>query len=290
MKNVEVEILLSTYNGEKYLAEQLDSILAQTYGNFKITVRDDHSTDGTLKIIQSYIDKYPAKISLYKDPIWKTKNMGSTFSFGRLMQQATGQYLMFSDQDDVWMEDKIALTLTRFKSIEAENPNTPILVFTDMVEVDENLKVLNPSFIQNQKLLPEIKDNSIKVLAMNIVAGCTTMFNRQCVDVVLPFPSKKVIHDHWMAINVSQYGIVEYINKPTSYYRQHSHNVVGANEVGLKYFFSKIGKPTKQLGLYNDLIYHLNFKINVFKFIYYKTVLNVKRLFMNVSRTAKVKS
>ena len=289
--NAEVEILLSTYNGEKYLAEQLDSILAQTYGNFKITIRDDHSTDSTLSIIQSYIDKYPAKISLYKDPIWKVKNMGSTFSFGRLMQQATGQYLMLCDQDDVWMEDKITITLTRFKSIEAENPNTPILVFSDMVEVDENLKTVNTSFIQNQKLLPQVKDEAIKVLAMNVVAGCTTMFNKQCVDIVLPFPSKKVIHDHWMAINIAQYGIVEYINRATLYYRQHSNNVVGANEVGLKYFISKIGKPMKQLGLYNDLIYNLTFKINVFKFIYYKTALNIKRLFKSNPRaTVKVKS
>lgn len=286
----EVEILLSTYNGEKYLAEQLDSILAQTYGNFKVTIRDDHSTDGTIKIIQKYIDKYPAKINLYKDPIWKAKNMGSTFSFGRLMQQATGKYLMCCDQDDVWMEDKIAITLTRFKSLESENPNTPILVFTDMKEVDENLKELNPSFIQNQKLLPEVKDEPLKVLAMNVVAGCTTMFNKQCVDVVLPFPSKKVIHDHWMAIKVSKYGIVDYVNRPTLYYRQHSHNVVGANNVGVKYFWSKLSNPLKQLGLYNDLIYNLDFKVNVLKFVYYKTALNIKRLFAISPRTAKVKS
>ncbi|WP_447642214.1 MULTISPECIES: glycosyltransferase family 2 protein [Chitinophagaceae] len=286
----EVEILLSTYNGEKYLAEQLDSILGQTYGNFSITIRDDHSTDGTLAVIQKYISKYPAKISLYKDPIWKHKNMGSTFSFGRLMQQATGRYLMFCDQDDVWMEDKIAITLTRFQSLEAENPNTPILVFTDMKEVDEQLKELNPSFIHNQKLLPDVKDEPLKVLAMNVVAGCTTMFNKQCVDVVLPFPSKKVIHDHWMAINVSQYGVVDYINRPTLYYRQHSHNVVGANKIGLKYFLSKLGSPARQLGLYNDLIYNLNFKINVFKFIYYKTTLNIKRLFAFSPRAAKLKS
>ena len=289
--NAEVEILLSTYNGEKYLAEQLDSIMAQTYGNFKVTIRDDHSTDRTMYIIRTYMQKYPAKIFLYKDPIWKTKNMGSTFSFGRLMQQATGQYIMLCDQDDVWMEDKITLTLTRFKSIEAENPNTPILVFSDMIEVDENLKTLNASFIETQKLLPQIKDEAIKVLAMNVVAGCTTMFNRQCIDIVLPFPSKQVIHDHWMAINVAQYGIVEYINRATLYYRQHSHNVVGANKVGIKYFLSKIGKPFKQIGLYNDLIYNLNFKINVFHFIYYKTMLNIKRLFKSNQNTpVKVKS
>ncbi len=282
-----VEILLSTYNGEKYLAEQLDSIFAQTYGNFFITVRDDHSSDGTLKIIQSYIDKYPAKIKLYKDPIWKVKNMGSTFSFGRLMQQATANVLMLCDQDDVWMEDKIAITLNRFKSLEEENPNTPILVFSDMIEVDENLKTLNLSFIKNQKLLPEVKNEPTKILAMNVVAGCTTMFNRQCIDIILPFPSKQVIHDHWMAINVSKYGVVDFINRPTLYYRQHANNVVGANEVGMKYFISKLKSPLKQFGLYNDLIYNLDFKVNVFKFIYYKTALNIKRLFMNSTRTAK---
>ena len=281
----EVEILLSTYNGEKYLAEQLDSILAQTYGNFTLTVRDDHSTDGTLKIVQHYVDKYPAKIKWYNDPIWKNKTMGPTFSFGRLMQQATSGILMLCDQDDVWMEDKIAITLTRFKSIEREHPDTPILVFSDMVEADENLKILNPSFIQNQKLLPEVKDEALKILAMNVVAGCTTMFNRLCVDIVLPFPSDKVIHDHWMAINISQYGIVDYINRPTLYYRQHNDNLVGANNVGMKYFLSKLASPVKQVGLYNDLIHNLNFKINVFKFIYYKTVFNIKRLFMASPRT-----
>lgn len=274
----EVEILLSTYNGEKYLEQQIESILSQTFGNFVLTIKDDFSTDGTMAIIQKYINKYPAKIRQFIDPKYK-KNMGSTFSFGRLMQQSEGKYLMLCDQDDVWMEDKVEISLNKLKEVETKNPGKPAMVFTDMIEVDKELKTINESFIKHQKLSPKVIKAPTKVLAMNVVAGCTTIFNRACINVILPFPSTKVIHDHWMAINVSHYGVVEFLDVPTLYYRQHSANVVGANNIGMKYYLSKIFSPLKQMQLYNDLIINLNFKINVMQFIYYKTWFNIKRLF-----------
>ena len=110
-----VEILMPVYNGEKYLAEQIDSILSQSYSEWILKIRNDGSTDNSQTIIDQYCNKYPDKIKCIKEP---KENIGLIKSLNILLENPIGNYLMFSDQDDIWLKDKIIDTLTEIKKIE----------------------------------------------------------------------------------------------------------------------------------------------------------------------------
>jgi len=273
--NPTIEILLATYNGEKYLKEQLDSILLQSYHNWKITIRDDNSTDKTLSIISEYINNYPEKFSLLNDG---KGHIGSSLSFASLLENSKNEYIMLCDQDDVWLEFKIEITLKELLKQEKINGKIPLMIFTDLKEVDQDLNILSESFIESQKLYPSIISNTTKLAALNIVAGCTTIINKQSLQVILPLTSKHVTHDQWMAINISKYGKIFYISTPTILYRQHSRNIFGANKINLCYFLSKTKKPLKQLCIYRDLLTMPQFKINIYLFIINKLAFTIKRL------------
>jgi glycosyltransferase involved in cell wall biosynthesis len=270
-----IEILLATYNGGRFLREQLDSIFKQSYQNFALLVRDDGSTDDTLDILNEYIIKYPQQISIVEDEV---AHRGATFSFEYLIQKATAKYFMLCDQDDVWLPNKIEVCIKTMKELEAVSGNIPLMVFTDLKEVDTNLNIINQSFIDSQKLFPEVASNPIKILSLNVVAGCTMMINQESKAVILPFPSSNVVHDQWIAINIAHYGMIKYLPIPTILYRQHGSNSVGANRVGFKYFYKKLLVPSKQFKIYNDLINNLSFKINIWSFVYYKIYFTIRRL------------
>ena len=139
-----VDILMATYNGELYLEEQIKSIIKQSYKNWILYIRDDGSKDNTLKIINRYTYKYPDKIKLIADD---RGNLGSNMNFKELMQYSKNEYCMFCDQDDVWLEDKIKLSLDKIKKLENKyGKNTPILVHTDLKVVNEKLDEISESF------------------------------------------------------------------------------------------------------------------------------------------------
>jgi glycosyltransferase involved in cell wall biosynthesis len=270
-----IDVLLATYNGARFLREQLDSIFGQNYQDFVLLVRDDGSTDNTVDILNEYVLKYPGKMRILNDTV---AHRGATFSFEYLIQQSTAQYMMLCDQDDKWLPHKIEATYQGMQELEKEAPGRPLMVFTDLTEVDDKLNVLHESFISNQRLFPEVTADPLKVLSLNVVAGCTTMLNKETKKVILPFPSSKVVHDQWIAINVAHYGLIKYLPIPTILYRQHNLNAVGANKVGFKYFYNKLMVPSKQFKIYNDLINNLTFKVNRWVFVYYKIYFTVKRL------------
>ena len=118
MGSAEISICMATYNGEKYLKEQLDSILAQVNTDWKLLIRDDGSEDSTIEIIEDYAEKYPDKIELTTDSFGR---LGPCMSFSRLLDLADAEYIMFCDQDDVWLSNKIALTLGAMKQAEQIN-------------------------------------------------------------------------------------------------------------------------------------------------------------------------
>ena len=172
-----VYILMATYNGEKYLKEQIDSILNQTYKNWRLIIHDDNSTDNTLNLIKEYVEKYPEKIILIDDDI---STGGAKENFAYLLNKIDDNfdYIMFSDQDDVWFENKIELTLNKMIETERKYSKKPILVHTDLKVVDENLNVIAESMIRYQKI--DINNQKyIKFLALeNVVTGCTVMINK----------------------------------------------------------------------------------------------------------------
>jgi len=270
-----VDILLSTYNGEKYLEEQLDSIVRQTFTSWILLIRDDGSTDHTRGIISKYCKLYPNKI---KEIVDNKGNVGSSLSFSLLLEQSKSEYIMFCDQDDVWLDDKVEVTYNEMTELENGNGQLPLMVFTDLFVVDEELNMINNSFMNELKLFPEVVNNLHKAMALNVVAGCTIMINEKAKKHVLPF-HKFFIHDYWMTINIIKYGKCKYLNKQTILYRQHRNNVYGTFKVNFKYFYKKI------IDLYSFIIWSfrlrskLSFKFSLFKYIYYKTIISIRRTF-----------
>jgi glycosyltransferase involved in cell wall biosynthesis len=270
-----IDILMATYNGERFLEEQIRSLLNQTYQEWKLIIRDDESNDKMLHEIEKFIKLYPGKIIRLND---KKGRLGATLSFAELLGHSNADYMMFCDQDDVWLPDKISVTLNKMLELEKQNPGLPLLVFTDLSTTDDSLHITSPSFMASQKFFPEIIHSPTKLLALNIVTGCTIMINKLSRDFILPIPSSNIGHDQWMAVNLAHFGKIDFIPEPTMLYRQHGNNSVGSNRIGGRYFLKKISNPAKQIKIYRDLITHLKFKVNIFSFAYYKLSFTLKRL------------
>ncbi len=219
-----LSILLATYNGEKYLKEQLDSILRQTTTNWHLYIHDDNSTDDTVHIIKEFISRYPEKMTHFDDEI----SFGSALAnFGYLMEKVSSEHLMFCDQDDVWKRDKIEITLEQMKEAERLYHDKPILVHTDLEVVDEKLNSIDNSLMHYQNLNPAKKSFSNLVIQNNIT-GCTVMINRALADMALPIPREAVMHDWWIALVASAFGEIVFVPASTICYRQHSANDTGA--------------------------------------------------------------
>ncbi len=216
-----VNILISTYNGGKYLNQQLDSLFSQTNNNFEIIARDDGSNDETLEILHSY------NITI----IDSKKNLGAKGSFGALLEYAVqnteSEYFMFCDQDDVWEGDKIERALVKMHEIETSCPDKPILVHTDLKVADENLKVLDNSMWNYECINPKLNTLN-RLLIQNTITGCTVMINKKLAQISLQIPDEAVMHDWWIGLVASEFGKIGFIDESTIQYRQHASNSIGA--------------------------------------------------------------
>lgn len=271
-----VEILMPVYNGEKYLAEQIDSILSQSYSEWILKIRNDGSTDNSQTIIDQYCNKYPDKIKCIKEP---KENIGLIKSLNILLENPIGNYLMFSDQDDIWLKDKIIDTLTEIKKIEKKYPNLPAMVCTDAICVDENKKIITHSFFESQRFIKNVIGDKHKMLALNEVQGCTIMINKISIPYIHPFPADLIkIHDMWVGIIIAHFGHVEYLYKQTLLYRQHTNNTIGAQTVDYKYYLSRIKLvyPTVRRRLMQ--FKQLPFRPNIIKWLYYKIIFAIQRV------------
>jgi glycosyltransferase involved in cell wall biosynthesis len=234
--NSKVEILMAVFNGAAYLPEQINSLLNQTYTNWNLIIRDNHSTDNTVSLVKEYINAFPKKIAL----IESGKNIGACQNFAKLLENSTASYIMFCDADDVWLSDKIEATLNKTKEMEKEyGEKTPILVHTDLKVVDKNLKILSDSFWKYQKLDPKKGRTLNRLIVGNTITGCTLMINRNLRDLSVPIPTQAIMHDWWIALVAAAFGKISYINQPTILYRQHGKNDTGAKHWSMKYIFKK---------------------------------------------------
>lgn len=225
-----VEILLATHDGAVFLRDQLDSILQQNYPQIKIIVRDDASVDETAAILEEYASKYPQKIrTIYNTGIAE----GPIKNFSNLISQATAPYILFSDQDDYWLSDRVERFLDKIKSLEEiHGTTTPILVHSDLIVVDENLKTLSPSFWRYSGLNP--KNVSLnRLLVQNVVTGCASIINRSLIEICLPIPAEALMHDWWIAMVASAMGVIGILDETTIKYRQHKGNTLGAKKFSL---------------------------------------------------------
>ena len=264
-----IDILLSTYNGAKYLREQLDSILKQTYTSWRLIVRDDSSTDDTLKIIKEYINKYPNFIIHIKN----TRNIGVVKSFELLLKNSTSKYIMFCDQDDIWLNNKIEVTLKKMIEEESKNADKAILIHTDLVVVNERLQTIYNSFWKYSRIKPELLTNFDYLSVHNVATGCTIMINEKAKFQTQPFTERTLMHDSWIALSVvKNSGIIAFVNTPLMLYRQHGDNVVGAkNRIDsyLKNKFLAIDDVIKQNIKQYKMVRSIK-RISLARYIYFK--------------------
>ncbi len=234
-----IDILLATYNGERYLGEQIQSLLDQAYANWRLIIRDDGSTDNTPSIISRFKQLYPEKILVIDNG--KT-NVGACLNFAKLLEHASAEFVMFSDQDDVWLPTKISLTLGKMRAmVQTYGNDLPLLVYTDMKVVDDRLSIISESFWKNQAFNPEIGKSLGRFLVSNVATGCTVMINKALRDLAVPVPQEVMMHDWWMGLTAVALGRTDYIAEPTMLYRQHSMNVVGAKwDITIKTVVQKI--------------------------------------------------
>ena len=220
-----VDILLVTYNGERYLKEMLDSLLGQTYHEFHIYARDDRSTDGTPAILDGFCRAYPDKITVLRDGRRKGSARDNFFS---LLSNARSEYIMFADQDDIWMPDKVESTLSVLREAERKQNGAPLLVHSDLTVVDEEDRILHSSMFALQKLDPERRRLN-QLLSQNNITGCTVMINRALADIIRPNEGA-LMHDWWIGLVAAAFGGI-LIAPNRIHYRQHQTNEVGAKDV-----------------------------------------------------------
>lgn len=258
----QIEVLMATYNGERYVAQQIDSLLKQSFQSFRLVIRDDGSTDNTREVIGAYADRYPGRISVHPDH----HNLGVIGNFSTLLEKSQAPYAMLCDQDDVWLPRKIADSLQAFKQLEAHyGADTPLLLHTDLVVVDESLAVIAPSFLTQSRL--QTGHDFGRLLVKNNVTGCTAVLNRALIRRAVPIPPESLMHDWWLALVGAAFGQVAYMPGREILYRQHAGNVAGQINYNWAYISRSFGagwranrrrgilRTIKQAQLFRDRYY-----------------------------------
>ena len=235
-----IDILLATYNGARFLGEQLDSILNQTYQDFHVYIRDDGSSDRTLNVIDQYKRSNP-KITLITDD----KKCGSAVSnFMELTRHATSDYIMYCDQDDYWLPTKIEHSLEAMLSVEKEiGRDKPVIVFGSYKPVDSELRELPYDRSQTQEGAYLL--NFSNLLVQNYVNGCLMMINRSLADKMGAYDKAILMHDWWATLIAEGCGgRIKHVNEVMMLYRQHGSNVVGSvNVKSFRYRMTKFLDP-----------------------------------------------
>ncbi|THB80530.1 MAG: glycosyltransferase family 2 protein [Desulfobacteraceae bacterium] len=221
-----VEILLSTYNGEDYLPSLLDSILDQTYPCWKMTIRDDGSTDSSLDIIRRYQDQWPERFFIMA---LSGEHLGPTRSFSVLMEHSDADILAICDQDDVWHKEKLSIQVMAMEcALRRWGTATPVLVHSDLRVCDTDMNEISRSMWKFQNIDPQRMKQIQCLLIHNFVSGCTMVVNRSLLKRVCPIPPEAVIYDWWVALIALITGHIITIETPLVNYRQHRQNAVGA--------------------------------------------------------------
>ncbi len=220
-----IAILLAAYNGEKYIREQIDSILNQSYQEFVLYIHDDGSKDKTPGILKEYEEKYPEQIVIVDG----VSTGGAKTNFLYLFSQVEAPFYMCCDQDDVWLEDKIEVTKKEMDCLLKGDEDKPCLVFTELTVVGEDLNILSEKMSIYQGL--DCKKISLnRALIQNIATGCTIMVNRIMREELMKIKDMEgvLMHDWWAFLVAARFGKVSFIEDATILYRQHGNNGVGA--------------------------------------------------------------
>ena len=279
---MKLRVLMSAYNGERYIREQLDSILEQSLckdpaWSVEIMVRDDGSSDSTRDILSEYESKNAITV-LYGE------NKGVIASFFTLIQEASkgADYVALADQDDVWMPDKMetAVSMLEARLAQGNTGNAgmpkrgggqlaekkPLLYCGACQAVDENLKPIDTAFLTGQK-----RPGFGNALVENICTGCTAVFNQALAEILRKeVPEYTVMHDWWIYLCASCFGEVVYDSVPHIYYRQHGDNTVGVNKNYRSEFLERIQR-------FRGNRYHINRQIQSLQHLYQNHPLKISK-------------
>lgn len=230
-----VTVLMSSYNGDKYIREQIDSLLSQKGVEVKIVIRDDGSKDQTNTILAEYSSKYK------KIKIIKGENCGAEESFNRLCKYAVEEepsdFYAFCDQDDVWDEDKLSIAINNLNGFDM---NQPLLYFSNLKMVDENLNYIR-DFYNNE----EVFTDKSKTLVQIFTYGCTCVFNRKALEYYCRVVPQTTLHDNWLYCICSYLGKVIYDPCGHIQYRQHENNLSGHRTTGFSLLIYRIRRLFK---------------------------------------------
>jgi len=211
-----VTVIIATYNGEKYIKEQLDSIICQSFQDFTILICDDCSDDNTMSILLEYEKEYPQKIKILSN----NENVGFLKNFEKLIKYSEGDYIAFSDQDDIWTENHLELLLSYIGTNDAicansdlvdENGNSMLVTMKDVLKIQDNIS-------GEYRILT-------RLMHENFSQGSTMLVRSSFVKDLIPFPNGIKYHDYWIAIQAAIRNGICY--NPTSilHYRQHGGNI-----------------------------------------------------------------
>lgn len=283
-----VNILLATYNGDAYLKSQLKSIENQTYNNWYLIVFDDHSSDNTMKILEDFKNAHLDKVCIKRNevPTGCAKNNFFSILKSKLIKPG---YIMFCDQDDIWLPNKIEKSYKTILEIENNDTTTPALVYTDLLVVDENLNQISNSFFSYVKTYDYIPSLS-KCLIQNNMAGCTSIINYKLYELVTKTDNINniLMHDWWILLLALCTGKVGLLNEPTIQYRQHHNNSIGAKKHGLILIIHKLIHNDTKISIFNAMYQAKNF-LNTYKDEIDEKDYNLIKDFSDLTEKSKVK-
>lgn len=236
-----ISIALATYNGSRFLREQLDSIYSQTYKNIEVVACDDCSTDDTLSILKEYRQRRGLCYEINE------RNLGFVRNFEKVLSRCNGEFIALADQDDIWLPEKLETELNGLGNAS--------LVYSDAYLVDEAGRELPGSLIQTSGVRPVSGKNFEYFVCNTCITGCTTLFRRELLIQALPIPACETYHDWWLAVVASCHGGVRYLPERLVKYRQH-----GANDTG----------ASIKTGLLTRLVSHLRGETDEAKMFYYR--------------------
>ncbi len=217
-ENQLISIALCTYNGEKYIAEQLNSILEQSYKNIEIVIVDDRSTDLTFSILEGFRER-DQRIRLFKNE----KNLGFNANFNHALSLTNGNYIAIADQDDVWEKEKIAFMVNAMQD--------DILLYHDSTFIDENGNAIGKKMSDLHRFVKG--DCSVFFLYHNCVSGHASLFHRSLLNYCNPFPVQ-MYYDWWMAYTAACLGKINFTSQSFVRHRRHSESSTVNDKTNIK--------------------------------------------------------
>lgn len=222
---------MATYNGEKYLREQLDSLIAQTIKPFEVIIQDDCSQDATVSIIREYLLRLPISLEINE------KNLGYIHNFELALSKASGKFIALCDQDDIWVPNKLELLIS--------NIGDNALIYSNSLLIDSDGNSLNKMLSEKLRNMFISTRSPLSFIYDNCVSAHALMFRQSLLSQLFPFP-KSLYFDAWIAANAASTGGVVFINQPLVLYRQHASNTLSLNNKASLSFREKIALKTEK--------------------------------------------